>query len=44
MDAPASAHLKEMYKLIRFALSTKDYGLKFKLIQEHMKMGTESIK
>ena len=33
MDAPASAHLKEMYKLIRFVLSTKDYGLKFKLIK-----------
>ena len=33
MDAPAPAHLKEMYKLIRFVLSTKDYGLKFKLIQ-----------
>ena len=33
MDAPALAHLKEMYKLIRFVLSTKDYGLKFKLIK-----------
>ena len=33
MDAPAPAHLKEMYKLIRFVLSTKDYGLKFKLIK-----------
>ena len=33
MDAPAAAHLKEMYKLIRFVLSTKDYGLKFKLIK-----------
>ena len=32
-DAPAPAHLKEMYKLIRFVLSTKDYGLKFKLIK-----------
>ena len=31
MDAPAPVHLKEMYKLIRFALSTKDYGLKFEL-------------
>ena len=28
MDAPAPAHLKEMYKLIKFVLSTKDYGLK----------------
>ena len=33
MDAPAPLHLKEMYKLIRFVLSTKDYGLKFKLIK-----------
>ena len=33
MDAPAPAHLKEMYKLIRFVLFTKDYGLKFKLIK-----------
>ena len=33
MDAPAPAHLKEMYNLIRFVLSTKDYGLKFKLIK-----------
>ena len=33
MDAPAPEHLKEMYKLIRFVLSTRDYGLKFKLIK-----------
>ena len=33
MDAPAPAHLKELYKLVRFVLSTKDYGLKFKLIK-----------
>ena len=33
MDAPAPAHLKEIYKLIRFVLSPKDYGLKFKLIK-----------
>ena len=33
MDAPAPAYLKEMYKLIMFVLSTKDYGLKFKLIK-----------
>ena len=33
MDAPAPAHLKEMYKLLKFVLSTKDYGLKFKLIK-----------
>ena len=33
MDAPAPAHLKEMYKLIRFVLPTKNYGLKVKLIK-----------
>ena len=33
MDAPAPAHFKEMFKLMRFVLSTKDYGLKFKLIK-----------
>ena len=33
MDVPAPAHLKEMYKLIRFVLSRKDYGQKFKLIK-----------
>ena len=37
MDAPAPAHLKEMYKLIKFVLSTKDYGLKFKLIKSMRK-------
>ena len=31
MDVPAPVHLKEMYKVIRFVLSTKDYGLKFEL-------------
>ena len=33
MDAPAPANLKEMYKLIRFVLETKDHGLKFKLMK-----------
>ena len=37
MDAPAPAHLKEMDKLIRFVLSTKDYGLKFKLMKSMRK-------
>ena len=31
MDAPAPVHLKEMYKVIRHILSTKEYGLKFEL-------------
>ena len=29
MDAPAPLYLKEMYELMRFGLSTKDYGQKF---------------
>ena len=29
MDTPAPVYLKQMYKLIRFVLLTKDYGLKF---------------
>ena len=33
MDAPAPIHLKEMYKLIRFVLSTKDHGQKFELMK-----------
>ena len=33
MDAPAPAHLKEMYEIISFVLSTNVYGLKFKLIK-----------
>ena len=36
-DPPALAHLKEMCKLIKFVLSTKDYGLKFKLIKSMRK-------
>ena len=43
MDAPAPAHLKEMYKLIRFVLSTKDYGLKFKLIKSMRKRVLEAL-
>ena len=33
MDAPAPVHLKEMNKLIRFVLSTKDFGLKYELMK-----------
>ena len=43
MDAPTPAHLKELYKLIRFALSTKDYGLKFKLIKSIRKWVLKAI-
>ena len=34
MDAPGPEYLKELYKLIRFVLSTKDYGLKFELMKD----------
>ena len=37
MDAPAIAHLKEMYKVIRHVLSTKGFGLKFELRKDIMK-------
>ena len=42
--APAPAHLKEMYKLIRFVLSTKDYGLKFKLIKSIRKWVLKALR
>ena len=29
MDRPAPIHLKEMYRIIRYVLETKEYGLKF---------------
>ena len=31
MDAPVPVHLKEMYKVIRYVLSTKEHGLEFEL-------------
>ena len=34
MDVPAPVHVKEMYKLIRFVLPTKDNGLKFELMND----------
>ena len=43
MDAPAPVHLKEMYKLIRFVLSTKDYGLKFELIKNIKKWTLKAL-
>ena len=44
MDAPAPVHLKEKYKLKRFVLSTKDYGLKFELMKGYKEVGMESTK
>ena len=43
MDAPAPAHLKEMYKLIKFVLSSKDFGLKFKLIKSRRKWALKAL-
>ena len=42
MDAPAPVHLKEMYKLIRF-VSTKDFGLKFKLMKNIKKWALKAL-
>ena len=43
MDAPVPVYLKEMYKLIRFVLSTKDYGLKFELMKDIKKWALKAL-
>ena len=43
MDAPAPVHLKEMYRLIRFVLSTKDYGLMFELMNDIKKWALKAL-
>ena len=43
MDVPAPVHLKEMYKLIRFVLSTRDYGLKFELMKDIKKSALKAL-
>ena len=43
MDAPVPVHLKEMYKLIRFVLSTKDFGFKFKLMKNMKKWALKAL-
>ena len=43
MDAPAPVHLKEIYKLIRFVLSTKNYGLKFELMKDIKKWALKAL-
>ena len=43
MDAPTPVHLKEMYKLIRFVLSTKDSGLKFELMKNIKKWALKAL-
>ena len=43
MDAPAPAHLKEMYKVIRHVLSTKGYGLNFELRKDIIKWALKAL-
>ena len=43
MDTSAPVHLKEMYKVIRFVLSTSNYGLKFELRQDMKKWALEAL-
>ena len=43
MDAPAPVHLKEMYKVVRFVLSTNDYGLKFELRKDMKKWALKAL-
>ena len=43
MVAPEPVHLKEMYKLIRFVLSTKDFGLEFKLKKSMKKWALKAL-
>ena len=43
MDAPATVHIKEMYKVIRHVLSTKRYGLKFELRKDMIKWALKAL-
>ena len=43
MDAPAPVHLKERYEVIRYALSTKQYGLKFELRKDMKKWALKAL-
>ena len=43
MDAPAPVHLKEMYKVIRYVLSTKGYGHKFELRKDMIKWACKAL-
>ena len=43
MDAPAPAHLKEMYKVIIHVLSIKGYGLKFELRKDIIKWALKAL-
>ena len=43
MDAPAPVHMKEMTKLIRLVISTKDYGLIFELMKDIKKWALKAL-
>ena len=43
MDAPAPVHLKEMYKVIRHVLSTREHGLKFELRKDIKKWALKTL-
>ena len=43
MDAPAPVHLKDMYKVIRYVLSTKEYGLMFELRKDMKKWALNAL-
>ena len=43
MDALTSVHLKEMYNLIRFVLSTKDFALEFELMKNLRKWAMKAL-
>ena len=43
MDVQAPVHLKEIFKLIRFVLSTKDFGLTFELMKNIKKWALKAL-
>ena len=43
MDAPEQVHLKEMYKVRRYVLSTKEHGLKFELRKDIKKWALKAL-
>ena len=43
MDTPAIVYLKDMYKVIRYVLSTKDYGLKFELRKDMKRWALKAL-
>ena len=43
LDAPVPVHLKEMYKAIRYVLSTKEHGLKFELRKDMKKWALKAL-